>query len=102
MMNAIKIQATKIIGTRVTVYTAWELDDGHSTITHIDGVRYGRVGTARIPAAIDKLKPGSEERSVAVRGWYDAQYRRAYDLIVAEHPALANERRDMGEIEVVS
>lgn len=99
----IKVQATKIIGTRVTVYTAWEPNDGHSTITYLeDGKCYGRVGTGRLPEALDKLKPYSDERYNAVKAWFADQYRRAYKLICDVYPEAAQGRPEMGEIEVVS
>lgn len=92
----------QIVGTRVTVYTAWEPYNNHSTFTHIDGIRFGRVGTAPIPEHLDKLKPMSDERYIQVKAWIEGQYRRAYAIITNAHPEASDGCQSMGEIEVVS
>lgn len=103
MNDAIKIQVTKIIGTKITAYSAWEPEAGHSTITHIDGVRYGRVGTSKLPTELAALKPGSDERYERVHTFFNADKERAYAAILAQHPEAATGQRDgMGEIEVIS
>jgi len=102
MTNNIKVTVTRIIGTKVTVYTAWEPYAGHSTFTHIDGVRYGQVGTAPLPAQLNKLPAMSEERYVQVKAWINAQYQRAYAIIKVAHPEAVDGRPDMGQLEVVS
>jgi hypothetical protein len=58
------------------------------------------VGTRGIPADLDAL-PYGDERARRVRAWYDAEYARAYPLILSAFPeAELGERRGMGEIEV--
>lgn len=98
--NSITVQKTRIIGTRLDVYSAWEPYAGHSTLTHVDGVRYGRIGTAPLPAALEALPAMSDERSRAVRAWHADEYRRAYVAIESAHPETRGASRDMGEIEV--
>lgn len=66
-------------------YDAWELDqpikreDGsiryyhaHSTVTTIDGVWYGSVETRQLPAELEALKPGSDERYERVSAYLDS------------------------------
>jgi calcineurin-like phosphoesterase family protein len=110
------VRATQIIGTDITVYSVWERSayilapvnehmtvgrHDHSTITHIDGVLYGRLGTRRCPPELDKLPAYSDERFDAVTAFQQAQYQEAYDIILAHYPitGLTVIRMDMGEIE---
>lgn len=100
-MSAIRrIQVIRHVYARLTVYSAWEPYAGHTTSTHINGVRYGRVGTSPLPANLDALKPLSDERYSSVRAWYRAEYQRAYDAIIAAYPEATAGTCDMGEIEV--
>lgn len=103
MHGGFLIQRTRIIGTKIVAFTAWEVDHGdHSTITHVGGVRYGRVGTTRIPAELDALRPGSDERYERVHAFIAADRERAYEAILAACPEARDGRRDgMGEIEVI-
>ena len=96
------ITKTKILGTTITVYAAYEPYAGHSTFTHLNGVRVGRVGSRQLPAELDALKSMSTERSTRVRAWQAAQYEEAYAAIIAECPEATNGERSMGEIEVRS
>ncbi len=98
------VTATRIIGTSCVVYTAWEphtgdmLGGNHSTQQTIDGVRMGRIGTRRLPAHLDDLPAGSDERLQAVREWQRTEEQRAYACILTKHPEVATGTRDMGEI----
>lgn len=40
----------------------------------------------------------SEERAESVRAWYDSEYERAYEVILAAHPEAADGTRHSGEI----
>lgn len=96
------VHKTRIIGTKLTVFSVWEPYAGHTTTMTIDGQRCGRVGSRLLPAELNALRAMSEERYVAVKAWHAAQYGEAYAAIVAAHPEAAEGRRDMGEIEVVA
>jgi hypothetical protein len=100
-----QIRRTQIIGTNIVVFSAWEpsvLMGAHSNLTSDgNGNWIGRIGTNRnLPSEIETLPPGSDARIDAVRGWYDAQYERAYNLIITAHPEAANGTRRSGEIEI--
>lgn len=87
------------------ILSAWEpttLCGPHSTITFFEGRCYGRIGTKTPPPEIEALPPWSEERSRAVRGWYERQAHEAYALIEAAYPEAALGRRVRGEIEVAA
>lgn len=104
-MSKIIVEKTRIIGTKCDVYSAWEVDHGdHSTIQHIDGVRYGRVGTRRLPAELEALPARTQERSDAVRAFHAKQYQEAYLAIYEKHPEVYSlaklENHDMGEITI--
>jgi hypothetical protein len=106
----VTIKSTKIIGTTITVYSAYEpaahglpgAGWDHSTLTSEDGSDgfLGRIGTRRLPAELEALPAYSDERLAAVGAWQEAQYREAYALILAAHPEAIDGRRSMGEIEV--
>ena len=91
------IHGTDRKGERAVVYSAWEPseDHGHSTITTIDGVWFGRIGTRRFAC---NLPAGSDERHTAVMAEYEEQYLEAYNAIADVFP-LACGREDMGEVE---
>ena len=98
------IKATRILGTNRTVYSAWTLSSltgNHRSITSIDGVWFGQLGTERITAELDAL-PFGQERIDAVRAYRDEMNRRAYDAILAEFPNISIERIGDGEIEVAA
>lgn len=102
----VRIDKYKILGTNVTKFAAWEpttFDQNnsfsHSTITHIDGICYGQIGTRRLDAETNKI-PVGRERSTAVYKHYADQYEEAYNLIIAQYPEAASGKRDMGEIEI--
>ena len=97
------VHAVRIIGTPTIVFSAYRYRHNygdHSTIQSFNGRFYGRVGTQRIPAEIEAMAPGSDERIAAVRAWHEAEYAIAYDAIVAQFPSAGEGRRSMGEISV--
>lgn len=99
-----KIKKTKIIGTNITVFSAWEdcpsIFYGHSTITHEDGQWWGRIGTAMLPDALEKLPAFSNERIDKVSNWHEEEYQRAYSLILESFPEAQGGKKFMGEIEI--
>ena len=97
MVNVI-IQKTRIIGTHTVVYSAWERDVGrnHSTITFIDGVQYGRMGTTRLESS---FAAGTDERIADVRAQREALYQAAYAAILGQFPNLKGVP-ERGEIRV--
>lgn len=106
-VGALLVQRYKIIGTELEVFEAWERETGktgtsffsHSTITTIDGQWYGRVGTRCLPADVEALAPGSDERIARVRDWHQRQAQQAHESIIAAHPVAAwGERKDDGTI----
>jgi hypothetical protein len=110
MTTDIHVKTTDIIGTSIRVFSAWEESapmGAHSSLclsTYEDktGVWFGRVGTNRdLPAEVEALPAGSDERIAAVRQWYESHYERAYAAIIAAHPEAATGKRDSGEIELV-
>ena len=101
-IGLIRVTCHGIIGTKVMVHTAYEPYEGHSTFTHIDGQRYGQVGTRPLPESLNKLKAYSDERYNAVKAWLAAEYERAYSLIIQAHPEAQNGHRDMGQIDVIA
>jgi hypothetical protein len=95
-----KIQQTRIIGTNVVVYSAWEPMAGHSTMTTIDGAWWGRIGCRPLPAELDALPARSDERFLAVTEWHEAQYQEAYSAILAQAPEARGGYLKMGEITI--
>ena len=94
------IQAQNISGNGVTVYSAWEpgeVMNTHSTITCIDGKWYGKVGTEVLPDEINRM-PVDQPRFDAVAKWHTAKWEKAYSLIVAKYPDLADAQKAYGEI----
>ena len=89
MEEQIIIRHHRVIGTQIDVLVAWEPATwySHSTVTYIDDVLHGRVGTRRIPAEIDALDRG-EERTNAVWEWYAKSQEAAHRAIEA-HPLFA-------------
>jgi len=87
----------------VTYYRAWEpstIGGHHHTITFIDGVCYGRIGTDPDSTHYEDLAVGTPERSQAVARAYAERYDAAYRTIIAEHPHAATGKHDSGEIVV--
>lgn len=94
-MENVVVQKTRIIGTNVLVFSAWEPVDwheqgcgfSHSTVQFIQGRGwYGRIGTRRFPSFTEHT-----ERD------------RAYRAIAAEYPGLIpgeNCQPDMGQLVV--
>jgi len=101
----VRIDKYKILGTNVTKFAAWEQTSfnhnfyGHSTITHIDGICHGKIGTRDLDKETNKL-PVGPIRTAAVHKHHNDQYEEAYALIIAQYPEAANGKRDMGEIEI--
>ena len=97
------VERYQIIGTRMMIYAAWELTEGihgkHSTIQHINGLWYGKIGTRRIDC---KLPAFTKERSDYVMSEYDKQYNEAYKLITDNFPeaSILSGHDSMGDIEV--
>ncbi len=94
MNDTLHIEATRIAGTDIIDYSAWEPTEGnyfsatHSTIQCIDGVLMGRVGTNRLPAHLDALPARTTSRALAVSAFHQGLYYRAYVAILAQYPHL--------------
>lgn len=85
------VRATRIIGTKLVVFSAWEpsaMMGKHRTITTFDGDSewYGQIGSRPLPADIEVLKGGSPERSEALRQFRQAQQIEAFGAIRAAFP----------------
>ena len=95
---------TRIIGTKMDVYSAWEPAPSHpapshSTITYdAQGRKWGRIGCNPLPAELDAIKPYSDDRIEQVSSWHAANYARAYSLIAEHLPAPCAFNQSMGEI----
>ena len=64
--------------------------------------KWGRVGTERLPQALEDLPAGSDERVRRVREWQQAQYERAYNIICDAYPEARDGRREMGRITLIT
>lgn len=67
------VQKYSIIGTTLVDYTVWEpsrMMGAHSTITTFDGKWYGSITTRPLPAEIEALPVGSEERSISCNAFF--------------------------------
>ena len=107
-LGAIVVQRYRIIGTRLWVYNAWEplTREGWSTSHSLQHAfndaaghrrEYGRVGTCRnLPPEIEALPAWAPHRALAVGVWYEAQFQRAYALIVEAFPEAAGPGADEG------
>lgn len=100
-----KVTKTRILGTQLDVYTAWEpsiIAGNHSTITFFEDKCYGKIGTNPDKTLYEKYPPGTQERFDMVNKAYEEQYNRAYELIYQEYPQLKTipHKKFMGEIEV--
>jgi hypothetical protein len=98
--NGVIVKRYSIICSPTVVYSAWEPQNGHHTVTTINGVWMGRIGTDKLPNELEALRPMSQERSDRVRPWIAQTYERGYENILAAFPHLAEieHRSDMGEI----
>ena len=97
-VNGMTVMRYGIIGTDALIYSAWEPDTGHSTITRIDDQRVGRVGTRRLTSELDALPARSAERYSAVDSWHADQYTAAYAAIESAFPESAGGTHSMGEV----
>ncbi len=77
MKQTFVFRSSRIIGTDTVLWDVLEpssAERDHSTITHIDGVRYGKVQTRRLPAHINKIPgygtPTRELREQRVRAYH--------------------------------
>ena len=85
------VERVEIIGTEIVKYHAWEpseVQGPHGTIATFDGHPgwYGAVDTLHPPECFARLPSFSEERSAAVRAWYESRYHMAKALIYAAYP----------------
>lgn len=100
----VRVEKSRILATDDVCYTVWVPCDGpmgrFATLTTLEGVWYGRVGTDRLTPDLDKLKPGSDERIVKVREFMEKRYAVAYEAILLAFPEARDGRRSMGEITV--
>jgi hypothetical protein len=99
------VRRTQIIGSNLEVFEVWErtYDDRYSTITFINGLRYGLIGTRCPPINIVNMPAYSEERRAAFAAWQGMEFNRAYKLIFREWPELEHDptaKFDAGEIRV--
>lgn len=93
------VKFTRIIGCDFGYWDVWEKWDGHSTIMFDDTHgKIGRIGARRLPAELDVLPAMTQERSDAIRAWYNAQYREAYNAILTVRPDLSDCDKSSGEI----
>ena len=91
---------TTTIGTYRS-YSAWEpgkISGTHSTITHLEDGWYGRIGTRWLPAELEALPGGSDERIAKVHAWQADQYTEAYIAIREQVEVPGSARYSMGEI----
>ena len=101
----ITIQRTKSIGTKLVMFSAWKLanqsytEPGYSTITTINGLLYGQIGTEYTPRHV-LVHRNTPEWFAAYDGWRKSTYNEAYNVIVAEHEEAKPGKRDMGQIEI--
>jgi hypothetical protein len=73
---------------RYTAYEPSSLFGPHHTITHHEGLCYGRIGTRAIPTEVKAMAGGSVERVAACRAWRVAQAEEAYGLIREAFPEV--------------
>lgn len=104
-MNNVIVNRFQVIGTNYIVYQAWEpcpsIMNAHSSITHFGDALYGKITSRPLPEHFKAMMPGSNERSKAVREWYQSLYAESIAAILAKYPHLdgADIRIDDGEIE---
>jgi hypothetical protein len=104
MENAVKtvgtfiVTRTRLIGTRIFMYTAYEAYAGHLTFMHIADVQLGRVASREISREMDQLPAYSEERSTAVRSFFARNKHVAYGAIIEAFPEAWNGTQEDGDI----
>lgn len=110
------VRKGQIIGTRTTAFSAYEESvpgpgdflAGHSFVMSASDFPgcdartawLGLLGTGRLPADVDALPGGSDERIAACRALRAAAHADAYEAIVAAFPEAACGARRDGGIEV--
>jgi len=100
--NNIIVTETKIIGTNLTIYAAWEPSScmgPHSSLYSYEGQVYGRISSRNLPRKLVDLEPRSNRRFVEVRKWQTQQDQESYEYVLAAFPGLEG-KREMGEIKV--
>ena len=100
MARTFRILRSQIIGTRTWVFDVYEPYAGHSSFSHFDGERWGRVGTRPLTPELEALRPMTDERIKAVQDFHRAQYFEAYVAITVEFDEAAVGTRMMGSIEL--
>ena len=86
-------QRVPIIGTDRVVYSAWQLGQNYSTITHLDPenpVWFGRTGTEHVPPRINAIEEGLC-RIREFHNWRQSTYETAYEVILTAFPELDEE-----------
>ena len=78
-----RVHRYTIIGTAIERVEVYEPYDGHSTIMHFDGRRFGQIGTRPIPARIEAMVGGSADRIAACAEWHRQQDVEAAAIIEA-------------------
>jgi hypothetical protein len=81
--SGMKIHNNRILLTNIRVYTAWEPATDHTTITFVDGKKYGLVGSKPVPNFLQL-----------------DDYDRAYEAIQKAFPGLKGYKTH-GRIEVI-
>lgn len=89
-------------------YEAWARDDSaqfpsYSTITYLGSIRYGQLGSEKLPDELEALPAYSEERKQAVGYWHAMIWERAHSWIFAAYPELLGSelRKFHGELTVI-
>jgi hypothetical protein len=91
-INGKIVTRSQIIATDLVVFEVWEPSCGlnyHSTVTTIDGERYGKLTTRTLPEDLNALPSFSDERYEAVRSWHRDLDAKAQWHIMAAYPRLA-------------
>lgn len=83
-----RITRCRIVTTRTYRYDALEPTNGHATLTHDLDQWWSPFYSRPLPAAIDAMKPASDERIAAVRAWRAAIAAEARAAIHATFPEL--------------
>lgn len=81
----------RILGTRTTVFEAWEpgdVMDTHSTVTSIDGRWFGHVPSRALPTEIEQMPIATPERIAAVQEFQARNKAEAVEAILAAHPEI--------------
>ncbi len=106
--NTLAVQRVPIITSTTVVFSVYEITENfpydHSTVTSfserdIEGW-WGRLGTRRLPKAINDI-PVGEERFAAVKTFQRFQHEEAYRAIVTAYPELESNqdaRFEHGEV----